>query len=64
MFRIIKWKHMFMKADMTRDINALRCNVKTSTTRTCGEGQEFEPSTKPKTPWPRRYSFICINSPI
>jgi len=55
---------MFMKADMTRDINALRCNVKTSTTRTCGEGQEFEPSTKPKTPWPRRYSFICINSPI
>jgi hypothetical protein len=28
--------------------------------RTCGEGQELEPSTKPKTPWPRRYDFIYI----
>jgi len=24
------------------------------------EGQEFEPSTNPKTPWPMRYNFICI----
>jgi hypothetical protein len=30
LFRIIKEKHMFMKTDMTRDINALRCNLKTT----------------------------------
>jgi hypothetical protein len=31
-----------------------------SAARTCGVGQEFEPSIKPKTHWPRRYGFICI----
>jgi hypothetical protein len=36
LFRIIKWKHMFMKADTTRDINALRCNVKTPITKVRG----------------------------
>jgi hypothetical protein len=30
LFRIIKRKHMFMKTNMMRDINMLRCNVKTS----------------------------------
>jgi hypothetical protein len=37
LFIIIKWKHMFMKADMTRDINALRCNVKTLITKVWGD---------------------------
>jgi len=31
-----------------------------SAARICGEGQEFEPSTKSKTLWPKRYGFICI----
>ena len=30
LFRIIKWKHMFMEADMMGNINMVRCNVKTS----------------------------------
>jgi hypothetical protein len=33
LFRIIKRKNMFIKTDMTRDINTLRYNVKTSITK-------------------------------
>jgi hypothetical protein len=36
LFRIIKWKHIFIKTDMMIDINALRCNVKTSITKVRG----------------------------
>jgi len=31
-----------------------------SPTRTCGDGHMLEPSTKLKTPWPRRYGSIYI----
>ena len=33
LFRIIKWKHMFMETDMTGNINTVRCNVKTLITK-------------------------------
>jgi hypothetical protein len=36
LFIIFKWKHMFMKTDMTRDINTLRCNVKTPISKVQG----------------------------
>jgi hypothetical protein len=36
LFRIIKWKHMLMEADMTGNINTMRCNVKTSITKVRG----------------------------
>jgi hypothetical protein len=36
LFRIIKQKHIFMKTDMTRDINTLRCNIKTTITKMRG----------------------------
>jgi len=36
LFRSVKRKHMFIKTYMTRDINALRCNVKTSITKVRG----------------------------